>query len=53
MEIVTKMFEVQDFAKKLLFESKTEKEVTNARSLLNIVQEELKMLYIPVPTENV
>lgn len=53
MEIVTKMFEVQDFAKKLLFESKTEKEEKSARSLLRAVHEELKMLYIPIATENV
>lgn len=53
LEHVTELFEKEDFAKDLLFNSTTENQIENARSFLNIVQQKIKMLYIPTPIENV
>lgn len=52
-EHVTEVFGMEDYAKDLLFNSTTENQVESARSFLNRAQQEIKMLYIPTPLENV
>lgn len=47
------LFNMQDYAKLLLLNSTTDKQEENARSLLERTNNELKMLYIPTPIENV
>lgn len=44
---------MQDYAKHLLFNSTTDKQEERARSFLERINLELKMLYIPTPIENV
>ena len=51
--LITQLFITQDFAKDLLFNSKTERQEKSARSFLNTINEELKTLYIPTAIENV
>lgn len=53
LEHVTEVFEMEDYAKDLLFNSTTERQIESARSFLNRAQQEIKMLYIPTPIENV
>lgn len=53
MEHITQLFEMQDYAKDLLFNSTTDIQIVGARSFLNRIEEELKTLYIPTVIENV
>ena len=53
LEHVTELFEKEDYAKDLLFNSTTKNQEESARSFLNRAQQEIKMLYIPTPIENV
>lgn len=53
LEKVIELFEKEDYAKDLLFNSTTESQIESARSFLNRAQQEIKMLYIPTPIENV
>lgn len=50
---IMQIFNIQDYAKDLLLNSVTERQIESARSLLDRTNEELKMLYIPTPIENV
>ena len=50
---IMQIFNIQDYSKKLLFNSETERQERSARSLLERTNTELKMLYIPTPIENV
>ena len=50
---ITELFIMQDYAKDLLFNSTTDIQIAGARSFLNRVEQEMKMLYIPTPIENV
>ena len=52
-EQITQTFIMQDYAKDLLFNSINEKQEESARSFLNRINEELKMLYIPTAIDNV
>ena len=51
-EQITQLFIMQDYAKDLLFNSTTDIQIAGARSFLNRINEELKMLYIPTTIEN-
>ena len=53
LEKIRQLFNMQDYAKDLLFNSATKKQEENARSFLERINLELKMLYIPTPIENV
>lgn len=53
LEHITEVFEMEDYAKDLLFNSTTESQIESARNFLNRAQQEIKMLYIPTPIENV
>lgn len=53
LEHVTELFEKEDYGKDLLFNSTTKNQEESARSFLNRAQQEIKMLYIPTPIENV
>lgn len=53
LEKIRQMFNMQDYAKDLLFNATTGKQEENARSFLERTNNELKMLYIPTPIENV
>lgn len=53
LEHTTELFNMEDYAKDLLFNSTTERQEESARSFLNRVKSEIKMLYIPTPIENV
>lgn len=53
LEKVTELFEREDYAKDLLLNATTDNQEEVARNFLNKVQEEIKMLYIPTPIENV
>ena len=53
LEHITEVFEMEDYAKDLLFNSVTERQIESARSFLNRARQELKMLYIPTTIENV
>ena len=50
---IKQMFNIQDFAKDLLLNSVTERQIESARSLLERTNTELKTLYIPTPIEHV
>lgn len=50
---VNQLFILQDYAKELLFNSTTKRQEENSRNFLDRINEELKMLYIPTPIENV
>ena len=50
---IQRLFIMQDYAKKLLFNSTTERQEESARSFLERINRELKILYIPTPIENV
>lgn len=50
---IQQLFNMQDYAKELLHNSVTQRQEESARSFLNRINEELKMLYIPTPIENV
>ena len=52
-EQITQMFIMQDYAKDLLFNSTTDIQVEGARSFLNRIEQEMKMLYIPTAIDNV
>ena len=47
------LFNMEDYAKELLYSSATKIQEENARSFLERINLELKMLYIPTPIENV
>lgn len=53
LEKVTEMFEKQDYAKDLIFNAETKTQEESARKFLKTIDNELKMLYIPTPIENV
>lgn len=50
---IQKLFNMQDYAKELLHNSTTKRQEEASRSLLNRIDKELKMLYIPTPIDNV
>lgn len=50
---IQEMFIMQDYAKDLLFNSTTERQEESSRSFLERINRELKILYIPMPIENV
>lgn len=50
---IQQLFIMQDYAKDLLFNSTTERQEESARSFLERINRELKILYIPTPIENV
>ena len=50
---IQEIFIMQDYAKDLLFNSTTERQEESARSFLERINRELKILYIPTPIENV
>ncbi len=50
---IQQLFIIQDYAKELLFNSTTERQEESARSFLERINRELKILYIPTPIENV
>lgn len=50
---IQKLFIMQDYAKDLLFNATNNRQEESARSFLNRTDEELKMLYIPTPIDNV
>lgn len=50
---IKQLFNMQDYAKELLFNSTTERQEKSAGSFLDRIDTELKMLYIPTPIENV
>lgn len=50
---IQQLFIMQDYAKGLLFNSTTERQEESARSFLERINRELKILYIPTPIENV
>lgn len=50
---IQRLFIMQDYAKNLLFNSTTERQEESARSFLERINRELKILYIPTPIENV
>ena len=50
---IQQLFIMQDYAKYLLFNSTTERQEESARSFLERINRELKILYIPTPIENV
>lgn len=50
---IQETFIMEDYAKDLLFNSTTKRQEESARSFLNRIKRELKMLYIPTPIENV
>lgn len=50
---IQQLFIIQDYAKDLLFNSTTERQEESARSFLERINRELKILYIPTPIENV
>lgn len=52
-EQITQMFIMQDYAKNLLFNSTTDIQVASAKSFLNRIEQEMKMLYIPTAIDNV
>lgn len=53
IEKIRQLFNMQDYAKHLLFNSTADKQEERARSFLARINLELKMLYIPTPIENV
>ena len=53
IEKIRQLFNMQDYAKHLLLNSTTDKQEERARSFLERINLELKMLYIPTPIENV
>lgn len=53
LEKVREMFSMQDYAKDLLFNVTTKTQEESARKFLTRIDNELKMLYIPTPIENV
>lgn len=53
LEKVMQLFNMQDYAKDLLFNATTKRQEESARSFLERINLELKMLYIPTPIENV
>lgn len=50
---IQQLFIMQDYAKDLLFNSTTERQEESARSFLERINRELKILYIPTLIENV
>ena len=50
---IMQIFNIQDYAKDLLLNSVTERQIESARSLLERTNIELKTLYIPTPIEHV
>ncbi len=50
---IMQLFNMEDYAKELLYSSATKIQEENARSFLERINLELKMLYIPTPIENV
>lgn len=50
---IQQMFIMQDYAKDLLFNATNERQEESARSFLERINQELKMLYIPTANENV
>lgn len=50
---IQELFIMQDYAKDLLFNATNNRQEESARSFLNRINEELKMLYIPTPIDNV
>lgn len=50
---IKQLFNMQDYAKELLHNSTTKRQEESARSFLNRIDEELKMLYTPTPIDNV
>ena len=50
---IEQLLNMQDHAKELLFNSTNKIQEENARSFLDIINQELKMLYIPSAIENV
>lgn len=50
---IQQLFIMQDYAKDLLFNSTIERQEESARSFLERINRELKILYIPTPIENV
>lgn len=53
LEKIRQLFNMQDYAKDLLFNSTTKRQEESARSFLERINLELKTLYIPTPIENV
>lgn len=53
MNLITQLFIMEDYAKDLLLNSITERQEESARSFLERINRELKILYIPTPIENV
>lgn len=53
LEKVREMFSMQDYAKDLLFNVTIKTQEESARKFLTRIDNELKMLYIPTPIENV
>ena len=50
---IMQLFNMEDYAQELLYSSATKIQEENARSFLERINLELKMLYIPTPIENV
>lgn len=53
LEKIRQLFNMQDYAKDLLFNSTNKRQEESARSFLERINLELKTLYIPTPIENV
>ena len=53
LEHIKQLFNMQDYAKELLFNATTQRQEESARSFLDRTYSELRMLYIPTPIENV
>lgn len=53
LEHVTELFEKEDYGKDLLLNATTNNQEEAARNFLNRARQEIKMLYIPTPIENV
>lgn len=53
MEEITQIFIRQDVAKDLMLKAETDEQLNTANNLFDKTNEELNMLYIPTPIENV
>lgn len=53
LEKIRQLFNMQDYAKDLLFNSTNKRQEESARSFLERINLELKTLYISTPIENV
>ena len=53
LERIKQLFNMEDYAKELLLSSNTKRQEECARSFLERINTELKMLYIPTTNKNV